>query len=41
MDIAGIARLPEPDFVARIQLGQPHLAELDLDALPRTTSRSR
>jgi hypothetical protein len=34
MDLAVIARLPEPDFVARIQLGQPHLAELDLDALP-------
>jgi hypothetical protein len=34
MDLAGIARLPEPDFVARIQAGQPQLAELDLDALP-------
>jgi Siphovirus Gp157 len=34
MDLAGIARLPEPDFVARIQPGQPQLAELDVDALP-------
>ncbi len=34
MDLAGIARLPEPDFVARIQPGQTHLGELDLDALP-------
>jgi hypothetical protein len=34
MDLAGIARLPEPDFVARIQPGQPQLADLDLDALP-------
>ena len=34
MDLAGIARLPEPDFVARIQTGQPQLAELDVDALP-------
>ncbi len=24
MDLAGIARLPEPDFLARIQAGQPH-----------------
>jgi Siphovirus Gp157 len=34
MDIAGVTRLPEPDFLARIQAGQPQLAELDLDALP-------
>jgi Siphovirus Gp157 len=34
MDLAGIVRLPEPDFLARIQAGQPHLGELDLDALP-------
>jgi hypothetical protein len=34
MDIAGVARLPEPDFLARIQAGQPQLAELDVDALP-------
>jgi hypothetical protein len=34
MDLAGLTRLPEPDFVARIQAGQPHLGPLDLDALP-------
>jgi hypothetical protein len=34
MDLAGVTRLPEPDFVARIQAGQPHLGQLDLDALP-------
>ena len=34
MDLAQITRLPEPDFTARIQAGQPHLADLDLDALP-------
>jgi uncharacterized Ntn-hydrolase superfamily protein len=34
MDLAGIARLPEPDFNARIQAGQSHLGQLDLDALP-------
>ncbi len=34
MDLAGIARLPEPDFLARIQTGQPQLGELNLDALP-------
>ena len=34
MDLAGIARLPEPDFIARIQAGQQHLGQLDLDALP-------
>jgi hypothetical protein len=34
MDLAGIARLPEPDFTARIQAGQPYLAELDVDAIP-------
>ena len=41
MDLAGIARLPEPDFCARIQPGQPHLAELDLDALPPELRRCR
>jgi hypothetical protein len=41
MDLAGIGRLPEPDFLARIQAGQPHLGELDLDALPPTTWTSR
>jgi hypothetical protein len=25
MDLAGIVRLPEPDFLARIQAGQPQL----------------
>jgi hypothetical protein len=34
MDLAGIARLPEADFTARIQVGQPSLGHLDLDALP-------
>jgi Siphovirus Gp157 len=34
MDIAGITRLPEPDFLARIQAGQPQLADLNVDALP-------
>lgn len=34
MDLAGIARLPEPDFLARIQAGQPHLSDLNADALP-------
>jgi Siphovirus Gp157 len=34
MDLAGVTRLPEPDFVARIQAGQSHLGQLDLDALP-------
>jgi hypothetical protein len=29
MDLAGLTRLPEPDFVARIQAGQPHLGPLD------------
>ena len=34
MDLAGITRLPEPDFVARIQAGQQYLGQLDLDTLP-------
>jgi hypothetical protein len=34
MDLAGIARLPEPDFTARIQAGQQSLGQIDLDALP-------
>jgi hypothetical protein len=34
MDLAGITKLPEPDFLARIQAGQPHLADLDEAALP-------
>ena len=34
MDLAGIARLPEPDFSARVQAGQSHLGPIDLDALP-------
>jgi Siphovirus Gp157 len=34
MDLAGLARLPEPDFNARVQAGQPQLGALDLDALP-------
>jgi hypothetical protein len=34
MDLAGLTRLPEPDFVARIQAGQPLLGPLDLDNLP-------
>ncbi len=34
MDLAGLTRLPEADFVARIQAGQPYLGQLDLDALP-------
>jgi hypothetical protein len=41
MDIAGFARLPEPDFVARIQPGQPHLANSTSTRFPRTTSTSR
>ncbi len=34
MDLAGVTRLPEPDFVARIQAGQQYLGQLDLEALP-------
>jgi uncharacterized Ntn-hydrolase superfamily protein len=34
MDLAGIARLSERDFVARIQAGQTSLSQIDLDALP-------
>jgi hypothetical protein len=34
MELAGLTRLPEPDFTARVQAGQPHLGQLDLDALP-------
>ncbi len=33
MDLAGVRRLPEPDFTARLQAGQPHLGEIDADAL--------
>lgn len=33
MDLAGITRLPEPDFLARIQAGQPHLGDLDADTV--------
>ncbi len=29
MDLAGLTRLPEADFVARIQAGQPYLGQLD------------
>jgi Siphovirus Gp157 len=34
MDLAGVTRLPEPDFLARIQEGAPQLGELREDALP-------
>jgi hypothetical protein len=34
MELAGLTRLPEPDFTARVQAGQPHLGQIDLDALP-------
>jgi hypothetical protein len=34
MDLAAITHLAEADFGARIQAGQSHLADLDLDALP-------
>jgi uncharacterized Ntn-hydrolase superfamily protein len=34
MELAGITRLPEPDFVARVQASQPSLSQIDLDALP-------
>jgi hypothetical protein len=34
MDLAGITRLPEPDFTARIQAGQQSLGQIDIDALP-------
>jgi hypothetical protein len=34
MDLAGLTRLPEPDFTARVQAGPARLDELDPDALP-------
>jgi hypothetical protein len=34
MDLAGLTRLPEPDFTARVQAGPARLGELDPDALP-------
>src|SRR3954471_14245147 len=34
MEIAGVSRLPEADFVARVQAGQTSLGPIDLDALP-------
>ena len=34
MDLAGIAKLPEADFTARVQAGQQSLGPVDLDALP-------
>ena len=34
MDLAGITRLPEPDFTARVQAGHQSLGPVDLDALP-------
>ena len=34
MDLAGLTRLPEPDFLARIQAGSTRLGALDADALP-------
>lgn len=34
MGLAGIAKLPEPDFTARVQAGQTSLGQIDLDALP-------
>ena len=35
MDLAGIAKLPEPDFTARLQAGHQSLGPVDLDALPQ------
>ncbi len=35
MDLAGIAKLPEPDFTARVQAGQQSLGQIDLDAIPQ------
>jgi hypothetical protein len=34
MELAGVARLPAPDFVARVQAGQQSLGQIDIDALP-------
>ena len=34
MDLAGIAKLPEPDFTARVQAGQLHVGQLDLGPAP-------
>jgi hypothetical protein len=33
MELVGLTRLPEPDFTARVQAGQPHLGQIDADAL--------
>ena len=34
MQVAGIDKIPDPAFSARVQKGQQHLSELDLAALP-------
>lgn len=34
MNLAGLTRLPEPDFNARVQPGQTSLGQVDLDVLP-------
>lgn len=34
MQVAGIEKIPDPAFSARVQKGQQHLSELDVAALP-------
>jgi hypothetical protein len=41
MDLAGLTRLPEPDFTARVQAGQARLGDLDPNALRPSLWRSR